>query len=94
MYKEHKKRKEITGVWFIIALFLLVGIMIIPDMRRAVGEVVITGNGLESIQTPVTNGNYALQFDGVGDYVEIPEIAAIRTKEKEPLTVEFWVFVA
>jgi hypothetical protein len=35
--------------------------------------------------------NYALEFDGADDYVEIPEIAAMRTDAGQPLTVEFWV---
>jgi len=37
--------------------------------------------------------NYALQFDGINDYLEIPEIAAIRTRADEPLTLEFWVWI-
>ena len=37
--------------------------------------------------------NYALQFDGINDYLEIPEIAAIRTHQDEPLTIEFWVWI-
>lgn len=41
----------------------------------------------------VEGGNNALYFDGVDDYVEIPEIAAIRTEMDQPLTVEFWAFV-
>lgn len=94
MYVEYKKHKVIRVISFIIAVLLSMTVIVIPGVRRAVGDVVITGEELDHIQPPVPNGNNALQFDGVGDYVEIPEIAAIRTGEKEPLTVEFWVFIA
>ena len=47
----------------------------------------------EALAAPVQNGNNALFFDGVNDYLEIPEIAAVRTEKREPLTVEFWAFV-
>jgi hypothetical protein len=45
------------------------------------------------VRPPVPQGNNALFFDGVNDYVKIPEIGAIRTDKNEPLTVEFWAFV-
>ena len=38
-------------------------------------------------------GYYALEFDGIDDCVEIPEIAALRTQGDRPLTVEFWMWV-
>jgi hypothetical protein len=41
----------------------------------------------------VEGGNNALYFDGVDDYLEIPEIAAIRTERDQALTVEFWAFI-
>jgi hypothetical protein len=94
MCTEYTRRKELTILLFIIAVLLPMAVMLIYGVRRAGGDVVITREGLDQIQPPVPNGNNALQFDGVGDYVEIPEIAAIRTEEKEPLTVEFWVFIA
>jgi putative acetyltransferase len=43
-----------------------------------------------SAETPQ---NHALQFDGIDDYLEIPEIAAIRTQQNEPLTIDFWMWI-
>lgn len=56
------------------------------------------GNGaisaeIQQLPAAVQNGNNALFFDGVDDYLEIPEIAAIRTETQEPLTVEFWMYI-
>jgi hypothetical protein len=48
----------------------------------------------EVLPAAVPGGNNALFFDGVNDYLEIPEIAAIRTDKSEPLTVEFWAIVS
>jgi hypothetical protein len=94
MCTKYKRRKEIIILWFILVVLIFTVMLFIPGERRAVGNVGITDDGLNQIRPPVPNGNNALQFDGVGDYVEIPEIAAIRTEEKEPLTVEFWIYVA
>lgn len=94
MYFEHNKRKVITIVSLSMAVVLSGALMVIPGVQRAAGEVVVVREEQDYIQPPVLSGNNALQFDGVNDYIEIPEIAAIRTDEKEPLTVEFWVFIA
>lgn len=94
MKMEYKKHKVITIASFSMAVVLSGALMVIPSVLRAVGDVVVVREEQDYIQPPVPNGNNALQFDGVNDYVEIPEIAAIRTDEKEPLTVEFWVFIA
>jgi len=94
MKMEYKKRKVIAIVSFSMAVLLSGALVVIPGVQRAVGDVVVVREEQDYIQSPVPNGNNALQFDGVNDYAEIPEIAAIRTDEKEPLTVEFWVFIA
>lgn len=93
MKMEYEKRKVIAIVSFSMAVVLSGALMVIPCVLRAAGDVVVVREEQDYIQPPVPNGNNALQFDGVNDYVEIPEIAAIRTDEKEPLTVEFWVFI-
>jgi hypothetical protein len=93
MKVEYKKRKVITIVSFSMAVLLSWALIVIPGVQRAVGDVVVVSEEQDYIQPPVPNGNNALLFDGVNDYVEIPEIAAIRVEKKEPLTVEFWVFV-
>jgi len=94
MKTEYKKRKVIAIISFSMAVVLSGALMVIPGGQRAAGDVVVVREEQNYIKPPVPNGNNALQFDGVNDYVEIPEIAAIRTDEKEPLTVEFWVFIA
>jgi len=66
-------------------------------LKRASSKPLPCGGGdgkLEKqLQPPVEGGNNALFFDGINDYVEIPEITAMRTHKDEPLTVEFWLFV-
>jgi hypothetical protein len=54
---------------------------------------VVVAELTEVLPAAVPGGNNALFFDGVNDYLEIPEIAAIRTDKSEPLTVEFWVHI-
>jgi hypothetical protein len=94
MKMEYKRHKVITIISFGMAVVLYGALMVIPGVQRAIGDIAVVREEQDYIQPPVPNGNNALQFDGVNDYVEIPEIAAIRTDEKEPLTVEFWVFIA
>jgi len=78
---------------FSVIVFALLSVSFIVSVAGQVG----TGTGAASsvaLPAAMDNGNHALLFDGVDDYLEIPEIAAIRTEKDEPLTVEFWVFVA
>jgi hypothetical protein len=78
------------------AILLIVSavVTVIVAGQLVAGSGVTAETEQEWILPPVNNGNNALFFDGVNDYLEIPEIAAIRTRKEEPLTVEFWAFVS
>lgn len=87
------KKKRVEIVSFVMLVLMLIVLLVIANGRQATGVVEVVAEEQDYSQPPGANGNNALLFDGINDYVEIPEIAAIRCKDNEPLTVEFWMFV-
>jgi len=93
MCRKKRKHKVPVIVSFAAVGFVFVALLVAANGQQGTGVVEVVAGQKDYSQPPVPNGNNALLFDGINDYVEIPEIAAIRTEKKEPLTVEFWVFV-
>lgn len=93
MCKNYRMRKDLAIVSCIVAVFISIGLITAIGGRPAAAEVVAAAEQRDYAQPPIPGGNNALLFDGVDDFVEIPEIGAIRSKGSEPLTVEFWLFV-
>jgi hypothetical protein len=93
MCKNYRVRKELAILSCIAAGLVSVALIIAISGRCATAEVAAAAEQPDYTQPAISGGNNALLFDGVDDYIQIPEIGAIRSKESEPLTVEFWLFV-
>lgn len=93
MDQKYRLRGQLGRAWFVGLVFLsviLIGAS--ADRSRGEDETILT-TGKPEIRPPVPGGNNALLFDGVDDFVEIPEVVSLRTVETEPLTVEFWLLL-
>lgn len=90
--KQKKTEGYIIGS-FLMFLLLWICIVVFADDQLGVQGWVTMAEEQGHISPAIPGHNNAVLFDGIDDYIEIPEIAAIRTLENEPLTLEFWLFV-
>lgn len=93
MTKKYSKPEEFVIALFVMVVLLSICIIVPASEQRTALNWVTLAEEREHISPAIPNHNNAVLFDGVDDYIEIPEIAAIRIQENEPLTVEFWMYV-
>ena len=93
MAEKHRKSREYIIASLLIVVLLSICVIVFANEDLRAQNWVTMAEVQGHISPAIPNRNNAILFDGVDDYIEIPEIAAIRTQGNEPLTLEFWLFV-